>query len=329
MVRRLRWLGLVVAISGTGAWADYSDHPELKLSELTSQLEAFGYTQSELVDIFRAAEKKQSIIDAISRPAEKVLAWHEYQNIFLTERRIKEGLEFMRAHQETLARAERELGVPAEVMAAIIGVETYYGRIAGSYRVIDALSTLAFDYPKRSTFFRKQLVEYLQLAKEQKINPLEPKGSYAGAMGFGQFMPSSYRAYAIDFDGDDFVDIWNNEADAIGSVGHYLKRHGWKTGQPITLPLKKEQFLASEWLTDDLKLSYTIAELPADAAALVSSSLPSDSLIEPIEMETEVGPQQWLVFNNFYAITRYNHSRMYAMAVTELSEALAAGLREQ
>ena len=329
MVKKLRWFGFVLAMSGAGAWADYSDHPELKLSELTSQLEGFGYSESELVDIFRAAEKKQSIVDAISRPAEKVLAWNEYQNIFLTERRIKEGVEFMRANQETLARGERELGVPAEIMAAIIGVETYYGRIAGSYRVIDALSTLAFDYPKRSKFFRKQLVEYLQLAKEQKIDPLEPKGSYAGAMGFGQFMPSSYRAYAIDFDGDDFVDIWNNEADAIGSVGHYLKRHGWKAGQPITVPLKKEQFLAPEWLTDDLKLSYTIAELPAEAAALVSQSLPSDSLIEPIEMETEVGPQQWLVFNNFYAITRYNHSRMYAMAVTELSEALAAGLREQ
>lgn len=328
MVKKLRWfVGALVMLSASLS-ADYSDHPELELEELVAVLSPLGYTEAELINIFSAAEKKQSILDAISRPAEKVLVWHEYQNIFLTERRIKEGVEFMQANRAVLARAEQELGVPAEVMAAIIGVETYYGRIAGSYRVIDALSTLAFDYPKRAKFFRKQLVEYLQLAKEQNIDPLEPKGSYAGAMGFGQFMPSSYRAYAIDFDGDEFVDIWNNEADAIGSVGHYLKAHGWRAGQPIVQPLKRSQFLAAEWLTDDLKLSYTIAELPQDTAALITKSLPSDSLIEPIELETEVGPQQWLVFNNFYAITRYNHSRMYAMAVTELSEALAAGLRE-
>jgi membrane-bound lytic murein transglycosylase B len=234
----------------------------------------------------------------------------------------------MKAQGPALERAERELGVPSEIIAAIIGVETYYGRIAGSYRVIDALSTLAFDYPKRAPFFRKELVAYLTLAREQNIDPLQPVGSYAGAMGYSQFMPSSYRAYAIDFDGDEFIDIWGNPVDAIGSVANYLKRHGWKEGQPIAQTLAPDQFMSADWLSDGLKLPYTVAELPLPTG-VIPVGLPSNASIKPLQLETMNGPQQWLVFNNFYTITRYNHSSMYAMAVTELADALAAGLQAQ
>ena len=325
-MRSLFSVGFALVVGSSWSFGDYSDHPEL--AALKPALLEAHYSEQSINEIFAQAEKKQAIIDAISRPAEKVLQWYDYRKIFVTEQRIREGVEFMKAQGPALERAERELGVPSEIIAAIIGVETYYGRIAGSYRVIDALSTLAFDYPKRAPFFRKELVAYLTLAREQNIDPLQPVGSYAGAMGYGQFMPSSYRAYAIDFDGDEFIDIWGNPVDAIGSVANYLKRHGWKEGQPIAQTLAPDQFMSADWLSDGLKLPYTVAELPLPAG-VISVGLPSNASIKPLQLETMNGPQQWLVFNNFYTITRYNHSSMYAMAVTELADALAAGLQAQ
>ncbi len=325
-MRSLFSVGFALVVGSSWSFGDYSDHPEL--AALKPALLEAQYSEQSINEIFAQAEKKQAIIDAISRPAEKVLQWYDYRKIFVTEQRIREGVEFMKAQGPALERAERELGVPSEIIAAIIGVETYYGRIAGSYRVIDALSTLAFDYPKRAPFFRKELVAYLTLAREQNIDPLQPVGSYAGAMGYGQFMPSSYRAYAIDFDGDEFIDIWGNPVDAIGSVANYLKRHGWKEGQPIAQTLAPDQFMSADWLSDGLKLPYTVAELPLPAG-VISVGLPSNASIKPLQLETMNGPQQWLVFNNFYTITRYNHSSMYAMAVTELADALAAGLQAQ
>ncbi len=325
-MRSLLSVGFAMVLGSSWSFADYSDHPEL--AALKPALIEAQYSEQSIDQIFAQAEKKQAIIDAISRPAEKVLQWYDYRKIFVTEQRIREGVEFMKAQGPALERAERELGVPSEIIAAIIGVETYYGRIAGSYRVIDALSTLAFDYPKRAPFFRKELVAYLTLAREQNIDPLQPVGSYAGAMGYGQFMPSSYRAYAIDFDGDEFIDIWGNPIDAIGSVANYLKRHGWKEGQPIAQTLAPDQFMSADWLSDGLKLPYTVAELPLPAD-VIPVGLPSNASIKPLQLETINGPQQWLVFNNFYTITRYNHSSMYAMAVTELADALAAGLQAQ
>ena len=325
-MKLIKAVGLVaVSVFAAAAIADYSEHPEA--IAFKSDLLESGFTEAEINAFLAGAEKKQSIIDAISKPAERVLEWKDYRKIFITDRRINEGLDFMREQSETLARAERELGVPAEIIAAIIGVETYYGRITGSYRVIDALTTLAFDYPKRAPFFKKQLREYLMLAKEQGVDPMEPKGSYAGAMGYGQFMPSSYRAYAIDFDDDEFTDIWNNPVDAIGSVGHYLKRHGWIEGQPILNELSETEMVGAEWLTSGLKLDFTVGELPLKRSE-IAAGLPSDAKAKVIELQAEAGAKQWVVFNNFYTITRYNHSSMYAMAVTQLAEALAQGLLE-
>ena len=185
---------------------------------IDEMVQSEGFDRQQLERVFAAAERKSDILEAIARPAEKTKPWHEYRQIFLTDKREAEGAAFFREHQETLERAERETAVPSSIIVAIIGVETFYGRITGSYRVIDALSTLAFDYPKRSDFFTQELKNYLILTREQGLDPLVPKGSYAGAMGYGQFMPSSYRSYAVDFDGDDKVDIWNNPVDAIGKL---------------------------------------------------------------------------------------------------------------
>ena len=234
-MKKLLNVTLVLALSGCfGASADDSYGTSELAQELIDELvEEEGFDRAYLQTVFEDAKRKDSILEAIARPAEKTKPWYDYRKIFVTDKRERQGIEFFAEHKETLARAERETGVPAEIIVSVIGVETYYGRITGSYRVIDALSTLAFDYPRRSPFFTKELKNYLMLTRDQGLDPLEIKGSYAGAMGYGQFMPSSYREYAIDFDSDGLIDIWGNPVDAIGSVANYFKRHGWRTGEQV------------------------------------------------------------------------------------------------
>ncbi len=289
-----------------------------------------GFDREDLMQVFAQAERQESILKAISRPAEKTKPWYEYREIFLNEKREKQGLEFFAEHRETLARAERELGVPAEIIVAIIGVETYYGRVAGSYRVIDALSTLAFDYPKRSEFFTKELKSYLILTREQGFDPLDLKGSYAGAMGYGQFMPSSYREYAIDFDGDGVADIWNNPVDAIGSVANYFKRHGWRSGEPVVVAADAAGGVPDELFVQgrsDLKPGRTVAEFAA-AGIVARQEVDPEALATAMKFELQDGYEYWLGLHNFYVITRYNHSAMYAMCVYQLSQRLAARVNE-
>ncbi|MEH6587573.1 MAG: lytic murein transglycosylase B [Halioglobus sp.] len=288
-----------------------------------------GFDRMELTAIFTEASRQESILTAMSRPAEKTKAWYEYREIFLNDKREKQGLEFYQEHMETLKRAEKETGVPAEIIVAIIGVETYYGRIAGSYRVIDALSTLAFDYPRRSEFFTKELKHYLILTRDQGMDPLELKGSYAGAMGYGQFMPSSYRSYAIDFDGDDKADIWNNPVDAIGSVANYFKAHGWTEDGQVIVPAEPTADLPEEMMSRgrNLKPRFTVAEF---AAAGLEPQAEVDPAAEAIGIEFELADsmEYWLGLHNFYVITRYNHSAMYAMSVYQLSQRIAAGIAQ-
>jgi len=285
-----------------------------------------GFDREQLQQVFAQAERQESILKAISRPAEKTKAWYEYRAIFLNEKRERQGLEFFAEHRETLERAERETGVPAQIIVAIIGVETYYGRNTGSYRVIDALSTLAFDYPRRSEFFTKELKNYLMLTRDQGFDPLDLKGSYAGAMGYGQFMPSSYRSYAVDFDGDDVIDIWTNPVDAIGSVANYFKAHGWRAGEPVVFAAdasadaSEELFVRSR---SDLKPVRTVAEFEA-AGVVPRQKLDPEALATAMKFELEDGYEYWLGLHNFYVITRYNHSAMYAMSVYQLSQRLAA-----
>ncbi|TDG12515.1 lytic murein transglycosylase B [Seongchinamella unica] len=286
-----------------------------------------GFDRQSLEAIFADASRQQSILDAMARPAEKTKAWYEYREIFLNDKREAQGVAFYQEHRETLERVEQETGVPAEIIVAIIGVETYYGRIAGSYRVIDALSTLAFDYPRRSEFFTKELKHYLILTRDQGMDPLALKGSYAGAMGYGQFMPSSYRSYAIDFDGDSKADIWSNPVDAIGSVANYFKAHGWTPGAEVVVAAELEGEVPEEMMSRgrQLKPRFTVAEFVA-AGLVPATETDPDAEAIGIEFELADGREFWLGLHNFYVITRYNHSAMYAMSVYQLSQRIAAGV---
>ena len=281
----------------------------------------YGFAGEQLMDVFRDVERKQSILDAISRPAERVKPWKEYRPMFLTDARIARGVDFWRQHEATLARAEQEYGVPAQVIVAIIGVETFFGRNTGNYRVIDALSTLGFDYPPRAVFFRKELREFLLLAREQQVDPLTLKGSYAGAMGLPQFMPSSFRAYAVDFDGDGHINIWNDPDDAIGSVASYFKRHGWVAGEGVVSLASVNGPRVDEGLSPGIEPVKTVGELRALGWAS-HDALRDDMPVTAFRLDGDNGPEYWLGLKNFYAITRYNRSVMYAMAVHQLSERL-------
>jgi membrane-bound lytic murein transglycosylase B len=279
-----------------------------------------GFDESTLLELFHQAQKKDRILESIARPAERTLEWHEYRNIFLKEPRISQGVTFWQENESALTAAAQTYGVAPEYVVAILGVETRYGRHAGSYRVLDSLTTLAFDYPPRATFFRKQLAEYLLLAREEGRDPLWFMGSYAGAMGYGQFIPSSYRAYAVDFDGDGLRDIWTSETDAIGSVANYFREHGWVAGGAVALPVTLSDEAADALANQSLSLDRTVAELQA-LGVVVQGAGPEDKGAL-YRFALEDGVEYWLGLNNFYVITRYNRSRLYAMAVHQLSQAL-------
>jgi len=268
--------------------------------------------------ILEQAERKQSIIDAMNRPAEKKKQWHEYRNIFLKDKRIKEGVVFWKEHQEILQVVSKDTGVPIEIIVAIIGVETNYGGNKGSYRVIDALYTLAFHYPKRSTFFTKELEKFIVLTHKEKISALETKGSYAGAMGFGQFMPSSYLMYAVDYDKDGQRDLLNNIPDAIASVANYFKAHGWKPGEPVVYQAKtKKDF--TKLKKQALKPSLSVSQLK-EMGYTTKPKLEEDQMVSLTQLQQKDHMEYWFGMHNFYVITRYNHSEMYAMAVYQLSQ---------
>lgn len=325
------WLSaLVLVLCAAPAYADdhagdYVDHPAaaVVIDELIAEE---NFTRGELEELLGAAQRKDSILEAIARPAEKTKAWNEYRQIFVTDTRTRQGVEFYNAYAASLQRAEREFGVPAEIIVAIIGVETRYGRNKGSYRVIDALSTLAFDYPQRSAFFTKELKHFLILSRDQALPAAELLGSYAGAMGYGQFMPSSYRSYAVDFDGDGVVDIWNNPVDAIGSVANYFSRHGWRPGDAVVSRARVESGYQSELVNAGLKPKMTVSDF---ASGEISSlqPLPGESLATVMEFEGAAGTEYWMGLHNFYVITRYNHSAMYAMSVFQLSQEIDARLQ--
>ena len=307
-----------------GADADFSQREDVARF-VNAMAARHGHDAEALQALFRDARSSRKIINAISRPAE-ALPWHRYRGIFLKPDRIRQGLQFWRENQAQLERVAVRYGVPPEVVTAIIGVETKYGRNTGGFRVLDALATLAFDYPKRSRFFTKELEHYLLLTREQSLDPRLPTGSYAGAMGIPQFIPSSYRAYAVDFDGDGLADIWENAADAIGSVGNYFKEHGWRQGDAVAVPATVAGGDGSAGLTAGLKPTLTMADLTAlGIAPEAGSAAPAASAkVKLLQLENESGHEYWLAFHNFYVITRYNHSALYAMAVHQLAGAIKA-----
>jgi membrane-bound lytic murein transglycosylase B len=316
MTKFFRYLGFTSYIfASTGLLADTG-----KIDSFTDKMvKEHGFERAEVTRILEHAQKRQVIIDKISRPAERTLNWGQYRKIFLTEKRTRQGVDFWRRNEQALKKAEQEYGVPAQIIVSIIGVETFYGRITGKDKVLDALYTLGFYYPKRSKFFLGELESFLLLTREEQLDPTKPKGSYAGAMGLGQFMPSSYLSYAVDFDGDGKRDIWNNETDAIGSVANYFARHGWRKGGPVTRLVTGVGQQHRNFIEAGMKPSISIAKLRS-AGIGTGKDLPDNMLSSLIELETDAGKEFWLGLPNFYTITRYNHSNMYAMAAYQLSE---------
>ncbi|MEK0361090.1 MULTISPECIES: lytic murein transglycosylase B [unclassified Pseudomonas] len=316
--------GLFGVVGGvpTAFAADYQGD---KVAEFVREMtHDYGFASEQLVEILAEAERKQAILDAISRPAERVKPWKEYRPIFITDSRVAQGVDFWRENEAALSRAEQEYGVPAEVIVSIIGVETFYGRNTGSYRVIDALATLGFDYPPRQPFFRQQLKEFLLLAREEQVDPLALTGSYAGAMGLPQFMPSSFRAYAVDFDADGRIDIWKNPVDAIGSAANYFKQHGWVADAPVVAKATVNGERHGEGLTEGLEPVKNAAELrQLGWQWQTEAELADDTAVTAFRLDGAEGDEYWVGLPNFYVITRYNRSVMYAMAVHQLAEQLA------
>ncbi|MDH5286416.1 MAG: lytic murein transglycosylase B [Betaproteobacteria bacterium] len=288
-----------------------------------------GFAAADVERWLRDAKFQPRVVELMNRPVLEPPKWYEYAPPFLSAERVEAGLAFWSANAAALERAQRTTGVPAEVIVAIIGVETYYGRITGSHRVIDVLATLAFDYPRRAAFFRGELKEFLLLAREQRISPLAPRGSFAGAMGLPQFMPGSYRRFAVDFDGSGSVDLWRSAEDAIGSVANFLVRHDWKPGQPV---LAKAYVDAAQRDAVLRRLDGGLSERRALGAwnldGVTTQPLPVDVQPDPIGVllleESATASSTWLAFHNFYVITRYNRSRLYAASVWQLAQALRA-----
>lgn len=303
----------------TASKGSYADHP--KASLFVETMVGQGMDREFVSGLVFDAKPQQSILDAIAKPAEKRLDWGEYRKIFLGQSRIDQGVEFWNAHQHTLQQASAEYGVPSEVIVAIIGVETRYGRHAGSYRVIDALATLAFDYPPRSAFFTTQLGEFMRLVQEQKLDPRTLRGSYAGAMGYGQFIPSSYRHFAVDFDQDGSADILTNPVDAIGSVANYFNQHGWRVAEPVALPATLGRAVDDGLWSSALKPVETVAHW-RNQGVRFDPTVANEAVATAMRLSGTEGDEYWLGLHNFYVITRYNHSALYAMAVHQLSQAI-------
>jgi len=275
--------------------ADYSTHKDsqMLIDELVNE---YGFEEAYVIEVLQNAKRRDEMLKKVANPAEKTKTWDDYKAIFIKKKRITDGKKFIKENINTLERAEAEFGVPKEIITAILGVETNFGGNMGSFRVIDSLTTLGFDDPRRSKFFRSELIQFFLLTRENDIDILKTKGSYAGAMGYSQFISSSYRAYAIDYDGDGYVDLFNSVEDAIGSIANYLKRHGWK----------KEGKVVTKVYPNNVRKFYK----------------PHESLTQFIPLTfIEKGEElHFIGDDNFRAIARYNISDVYAMAVYYLAE---------
>ena len=302
----------------------YQHHPKAQ-AFIDQMVERHGMQRDELNALFAMIEPQTEVIEAISRPAERVLQWKDYRPIFITDKRINEGVAFWQKHQTLLEEVEKAYQVPTEIIVAIIGVETYFGNYMGKYSVFACLATLAFDYPRRAKFFRSELEHYLLLTQQEGLDPLSIKGSYAAAMGMPQFISSSYREYAVDFDGDGQRNLWVSMPDILASVANYFKRHGWQPGQPVVEVVAPAGSTYKSLVTDKLRPNLDNRALMSAGIEPQQSSPGKKALYQ---VEDANGQQLWLGYNNFYVITRYNHSKLYAMAVYQLSQAIAAKMAQ-
>jgi membrane-bound lytic murein transglycosylase B len=318
----MKLLLALLALLPIPALASYAERPEVK-EFMADMVKRHKFVDKELRRVFGKVQRAQPVLDAISRPAERTRTWEEYRTLLITERRITEGVEFWKKYPRTLERAEAKYGVPPEYIVAIIGVETSYGRNTGNWRVVDALSTLAFDYPPRANFFRSELEHYLIMTRDAGIDVFSVRGSYAGAFGIPQFMPSSARAYAVDFDGNGKIDLQKSRSDAIGSVGNFLKRHGWERDADVLLPARLTNDAARSFATGRLEPKHSLTEL-REAGVEFNSPSPPGASAALIELSNgPERPSEYRVgLRNFYVITRYNRSVLYATAVADLAAEL-------
>ncbi len=278
--------------------------------------------KKQVMALLRKGEPQPKIIEAMTRPAEKVTPWWEYHDRFLTEERIADGAQFYIDHRASLERIAGARGIPPEYLVAIMGVETKYGRFVGKYRVLDALMTLAFDYPPRSDYFRGELEQFLLLYSEEHLDPLTVTGSYAGAMGVPQFMPSSYRMFAVDGNGDSKRDLWNDWDDILASIANYFVEHGWESGGPVLAETRLDPEPKFQIDPRNLELNETVDSLNAQGVEVLGGASGTTPAVL-ISAEQQDGPAYRVGFKNFYVITRYNRSARYAMAVHDLAEAIA------
>jgi len=320
---------LLVMVSFMIAGASIAQTPPEQFRPLREPVERFvdymvrthGFDKRELHKIFAQVQTNQSVIRAMSAPS-TAKPWHEFRPLFVDDRRIANGVAFWNENAELLDRARREYGVPESVIVSLIGIETRYGRVTGGFKVIEALSTLIFDLDYRSDYFRGELEQFLLLTREQGWGPLEVTGSYAGAMGMPQFMPSSYRRYAVDFDGDGKIDLWQSTADAVGSVGNYLREFGWQAGKPIVTPARIDAVDPQPLIDLGLRPTLTLGQWRMRGVEDMNRH--DEKLMAALfTVDLVGGPEFWLGLDNFYSLLQYNRSRNYAMAVNDLAQEIA------
>ncbi|HEX5093956.1 MAG TPA: lytic murein transglycosylase B [Burkholderiales bacterium] len=328
-----RWLLLILALLCAGARAEedeprpYLERPEVDrfVNDLVAR---HAFNAAELRQVFAGARREEAVLAAMRAQPRQADSWETYRALFVNERHVRGGLEFWKAHRASLARARATYGVPEEIVIAIIGIETFYGRNTGRWRVIDALVTLAFDYPPRAPFFRDELENYLLFVRDMDLDVFSVKGSYAGAIGIPQFMPGSYLRYAVDFDGDGATDLRGNATDAIGSVANFLSRHGWQPGGPVQRKVREPGPEAAALVTTDPAPRYTLQELAHAGVRVGGAPLPGDARAVLLRLDSPERPAEYrLGLQNLYVLTRYNRSLFYALSVSDLADTLRAERR--
>jgi len=339
----MKYLFIFFLIFSNAIFANYSEHPEAQ-DVIETLVTEYGFDESYVAQILQTAKKQDKILQSMSSPAEFTWTWDRYRKLFLEEKRISNGKKFIRENSALFDRVENEFGVPKEIITSILGVETRYGKIMGSYRVLDSLATLGFDFPRRSKFFKTELIQLFILARENNLDINSVQGSYAGAMGYGQFISSSYRAYAIDYDGDGYADLFNSVPDAVASIANYLKKHGWKRDGAIVKSVELNsvskiythesnlnKFIPLKF-TEGIEEDYIVKEGDSLLSIAISHDLQLKELmaLNNIKEKNLIRSGQTILLNkpkdlyfigddNFIAITKYNRSHFYAKAVYDLS----------
>lgn len=323
-------MALLVSTHGFAAKVEQGDYKNRQDVEtfIDRMVEKSDYSEPALVALFSTVKKQGHLFERLNRPTERTLQWYRYRRIFIKHSRINQGIDFWREHQLLLTEISKKTGVPAEIMVAIIGVETFYGTYRGKDPVFDSLVTLAFDYPKRAKFFMRELEQFLLLVKEQNLDTKGLIGSYAGAMGMPQFISSSYRHYAVDYDNDGQINLFDSTPDILASVANYLVKHGWRPRKPIAGPLKLSQSNTVDQLKPAIKTDYKWTDF-SQHGLVSKTELAADTPVALIRLEQSDHSEYWVGFQNFYVITRYNHSELYAMAVYQLSLLIKAGINNE